>query len=255
MERAALLIARWPLLGDHGIQVPTTALLSLLTVKGTDTDFTYLTIVETVLGRIVGVAVNAVVLAPMHLDEPRDALRDLTTRVQDLLKDMATGLREGFDADRARGWYDTATDLGDRVPEVLSVVETGRESTRFNWRHRLRPARIDWDGYTRTVEAVRRAQWQVGSMARTLVDVADETARHRPGDPRRPQRAALAEPVPAVARLQPQIEQVPLVGEHLPRIIEQVAGRPPQAPGPTAPPPPPVRPEAPAHDEGPSPRS
>ena len=68
----------------------------------------------------------------MHLDEPRDALRDLTTRVQDLLKDMATGLREGFDADRARGWYDTATDLGDRVPEVLSVVETGRESTRFN---------------------------------------------------------------------------------------------------------------------------
>ena len=344
MERAALLIARWPLLGDHGIQVPTTALLSLLTVKGTDTDFTYLTIVETVLGRIVGVAVNAVVLAPMHLDEPRDALRDLTTRVQDLLKDMASGLREGFDADRARRWYDTATDLGDRVPEVLGVVETGRESTRFNWRHRLRPARIDWDGYTRTVEAVRRAQWQVGSIARTLVDAADEAARHpapsagwledyagvldeigdaisdfgvwtEPSreaveqhvqraldtlddlseqvrvtpldDPRAwptygalvleaerlarelresnsdasvptdtgPIRTPLAETVPAVAQLQQQIEQVPLVGEHLPRIIEQVAGRPPQAPGPTAPPPPPVRPEAPAHDEGPSPRS
>ena len=101
---AALLIARWPLLGDHGIQVPTMALLSLLTVKGTDTDFTYLTIVETVLGGIFGVAVKAVVLAPMHLDEPRDALRDLTTRVQDLLKDMASGLREGLDADRARRW-------------------------------------------------------------------------------------------------------------------------------------------------------
>ena len=55
-------------------------LLSLITVNGTDTEFTYLTIVETVLGGAVGVAVNAVVLAPMHLDEPRDALRDLTSR-------------------------------------------------------------------------------------------------------------------------------------------------------------------------------
>ena len=341
---AALLIARWPLLGDHGIQVPTMALLSLLTVKGTDVDFTYLTIVETVLGGVVGVAVNAVVLAPMHLDEPRDALRDLTTRVQDLLKDMASGLREGFDAHRARGWYDSATDLGDRVPEVLSVVETGRESTRFNWRHRLRPARIDWEGYTRTVEAVRRAQWQVGSIARTLVDAADEAARHPApsaswledyagvldeigdaisdfgvwteqsraaveqhvhralaslddlseqvrltplDDPRAwptygalvleaerlarelqesnadasvptdsgPIRSPLAETVPAVGQLQQQIEQVPLVGEHLPRIIEAVSGRTP--PTETVPPPdqPPERASTPADGEGSAPRS
>ena len=73
----ALLIGRWELLGDHGIQVPTMVLLSLITVNGTDTEFTYLTIVQTVLGGVVGVAVNAVVLAPMHLEEPRDALRDL----------------------------------------------------------------------------------------------------------------------------------------------------------------------------------
>ena len=85
----ALLIGRWRRLGDHGIQVPTMVLLSLITVNGTDTEFTYLTIVETVLGGVVGVAVNAVVLAPMHLDEPRDALRDLTSRVQDVLGDIA----------------------------------------------------------------------------------------------------------------------------------------------------------------------
>ena len=57
-------------------------------------------------------------------------------------------------------------------------METGRESTRWNWRHRLRPARIDWDGYVRTVEAVRRAQWQVAGIARTLVDAADDADRH-----------------------------------------------------------------------------
>ena len=174
----ALLIGRWRLLGDHGIQVPTMVLLSLITVNGTDTEFTSLTIVETVLGGIVGVAVNAVVLAPMHLDEPRDALRDLTSRVQEVLGDVAAGLREGWDADRARRWYHHATDLGDRVPEALLAVETGRESTRWNWRHRLRPALIDWDGYLRTVEAVRRAQWQVAGIARTLVDAADDADRH-----------------------------------------------------------------------------
>ncbi len=174
----ALLIARWDLLGDHGIQVPTMVLLSLITVNGTDTEFTSLTIVETVLGGAVGVAVNAVVLAPMHLEAPREALRDLTTRVQDVLLDIADGLRGGWDADRARAWYDTATDLGDRVPQVLQAVETGRESTRLNWRHRLRPARIDWDGYVQTVEAVRRAQWQVAGIARTLVDAADDSDPH-----------------------------------------------------------------------------
>ncbi len=174
----ALLIGRWRRLGDHGIQVPSMVLLSLITVNGTDGAFTYLTIVETLLGGAVGVAVNAVVLAPMHLDEPRDALRDLTARVQHLIGDIAVGLREGWDADRARGWYRQATDLGDRVPEALQAVETGRESTRWNWRHRLRPARIDWDGYVRTVEAVRRAQWQVAGIARTLVDAADDADRH-----------------------------------------------------------------------------
>jgi hypothetical protein len=174
----ALLIGRSQLLGDHGIQVPTMVLLSLITVNGTDTEFTYLTIVETVLGGVVGVAVNAVVLAPMHLDEPRDALRDLTSRLQDVVGEIAVGLREGWDAQQARRWYQHATDLHDRVPEVLRAVETGRESTRWNWRHRLRPARIDWDGYVSTVEAVRRAQWQVAGIARTLVDAADDGDRH-----------------------------------------------------------------------------
>ena len=174
----ALLIARWELLGDHGIQVPTMVLLSLITVQGTDTEFTSLTIVQTVLGGAVGVAVNAVVLAPMHLEGPREALRDLTVRVQQVLRDIAAGVREDWDADAARAWYDSATNLGDRVPAVLKAVETGRESTRLNWRHRLRPARIDWDGYVRTVEAVRRAQWQVAGIARTLVDAADEADRH-----------------------------------------------------------------------------
>ena len=168
----ATLIGRWKALGEHGIQVPTMVLLSLLTVQGTDTEFTALTIVETALGGVVGVVVNAVVLAPMHLTWPRRELRELTDRLRALLTGMAQGLREGWDEERSHRWYDEATLIGRRAPEVLEVVETGRESTRWNLRHRLRPARIDWDGYRRTVETVEQVQWQVAGIARTLVDAA-----------------------------------------------------------------------------------
>ena len=142
----AVLIGRWPRLGDHGIQVPAMVLLSLITVNGTDTEFTYLTIVETVLGGVVGVAVNAVVLSPMHVDEPRRAVRDLTERLQRVLADMAEGLREGWDGGRARGGYDEATEIGELAPEALRAVQTGHESTRFNLRHRPRQVRVDWEG-------------------------------------------------------------------------------------------------------------
>jgi hypothetical protein len=169
----ATLIGRWKALGEHAIQVPTMVLLSLLTVQGTDTDFTFLTIVETALGGLVGVLVNAVVLAPMHLTWPRRELRALTDRLQALLSDVADGLREGYDGDRARAWYQEAALIGRRAPEVLEVVETGRESTRWNLRQWLRPAQIDWDGYRWTAETVEHAQWQVAGIARTLVDAAD----------------------------------------------------------------------------------
>lgn len=169
----ALLLGRWRRLGDHGLQVPTLVLLSLLTVHGTDTQFTYLTILETVIGGVIGVATNAVVLAPLHIQQPREAVRGLTSRVRRLLDDMATGLREGWDAERARRWYETSSEIVQTAPEVMESIATGRESTRLNPRHDLRPVDIDWVGYERTVEAVRRSQWQVSGIARTLVDAVD----------------------------------------------------------------------------------
>ncbi len=71
----ALVIGRWSRLGDHGIQVPAMVLLSLITAKGTNEQFTYLTIVETVAGGVIGVATNAIVFAPLHLTKPRQRCR------------------------------------------------------------------------------------------------------------------------------------------------------------------------------------
>jgi hypothetical protein len=170
----ALLMARWRRLGDHGIQVPSMVLLSLLTVGGTDAEFTYLTIVETVVGGVIGVLTNAIVLAPLHIHQPRDQIRALTRKVCLLLNDMAAGLRDGWDSDMAHQWYDTSTEIIQLAPAIQTAIETGQESTKFNPRDNLRRVEVDWAGYAQTVEAVRRSQWQVSGIARTLVDAADE---------------------------------------------------------------------------------
>ncbi|HEV7194595.1 MAG TPA: aromatic acid exporter family protein [Pedococcus sp.] len=170
----ALLIARWRRLGGHGIQVPSMVLLSLVTVGGTNAQFTYRTILETVIGGVIGVLTNAVVLAPLHVHKPREQIQVLTRGLRDLLSDMSAGLRDGWDADSARRWFEVSTELVALAPSIHEEIETGAESTRFNLRDNLQRLDVDWAGYAETVEAVRRSQWQVSGIARTLVDAADD---------------------------------------------------------------------------------
>lgn len=176
---AALVIGRWARLGDHGIQVPSMVLLSLITVRGTSEQFTYLTIVETVAGGVIGVAVNAVVLAPLHVMKPRQRVSALSRQVHDLLVEMSDGLHDDWDHDLAQRWYHRGNDVADRAPGVLEDIHTGRESTRFNPRDNLRPIQVDWEGYEHTVNTLRRMLWQVTGIARTLVDAGEEHS-HQP---------------------------------------------------------------------------
>lgn len=173
----ALLLGRWSRLGDHGVQVPAMVLLSLLTVGGTSVSFTYLTILETLIGGAIGVITNAVVLAPLHLRRPRERVVALACQVHDLLHEMADGLRADWDTDLARHWYRVGGEIASHAPDVIREISTGRESTRLNPRHKVRPVRVDWQGYESTVEALHHAQWQITGIARTLVDAADERAR------------------------------------------------------------------------------
>src|SRR5688572_6008900 len=106
----ALLIAQWHRLGDHGIQVPTMVLLTLLTIA------------ETLLGGVIGVAVNAVVLAPLRIREPRQQVAELSRSVRELLADISDGLQGDWDAQRARHWYDSSASIADQVPVAREEI-------------------------------------------------------------------------------------------------------------------------------------
>lgn len=170
----ALVIGRWQQLGDSGIQVPSMALLSLITAGGTDTDFTAITMLETLIGALVGVAVNVLVMAPLHVQEPREQVRDYTRRVRGLVDQMADGLRGDWNAQSVRQWYRYADALHDDAPGVFDQIELGRESQRFNPRGRIRHLNPAWDGYRETVEGLRRVTWHVGGLTRTLRDNLDD---------------------------------------------------------------------------------
>ncbi|WP_344945062.1 FUSC family protein [Terrabacter ginsenosidimutans] len=192
----ALVIGRWSRLGDHGIQVPAMVLLSLITAKGTNEEFTYLTIVETIAGGVIGVATNAIVFAPLHLTKPRQRVAVLARQVRELLEEMAEGLRGDWDARAANRWYRRGSEIADKAPFVIDDIRTGRESMRFNLRDNLRPADVDWEGYEHTVTTLRRTLWQATGIARTLVDAADERG-HQPT----PSDSFLAEYADALAAL------------------------------------------------------
>jgi Aromatic acid exporter family member 1 len=173
----ALLLGRWSRLGDHGLQVPAMVLLSLLTVGGTSVSFTSVTILETLIGGAIGVITNAVVLAPLHLRRPREQVVALARQVHELLHEMSQGLRGDWGVDLARHWYRVGGEIASDATDVVGEISTGRESTRLNPRHNIRPVRVDWEGYESTVEALHHAQWQITGIARTLVDAADDRAR------------------------------------------------------------------------------
>ncbi|KRF47782.1 hypothetical protein ASH01_21530 [Terrabacter sp. Soil811] len=216
----ALVIGRWSRLGEHGIQVPAMVLLSLITAGGTDEQFTYLTIVETVAGGIIGVATNAIVLAPLHLTKPRQRVSALARQVRELLEEMATGLRGDWDVQSARRWYRRGGEIGDKAPYVVDDIRTGRESMRFNLRDNIRPADVDWDGYERTVTTLRRTVWEVTGIGRTLVDAADER-RRRPA----PSDTFLAEYADALDGIAQAVSQLGRHDDEATRRFDEGAAR------------------------------
>ncbi len=116
-------------------QIPISAMLVL--ALGTQThDYALNRILETVIGAVIGLIVNAVIVPPVLAGPAQDAMRRLANDVAGTLRDTATALREPQDtasldallarARGLRGLRDTAVAAIERAEDSLALNPRGR---------------------------------------------------------------------------------------------------------------------------------
>ncbi|WP_328484397.1 aromatic acid exporter family protein [Streptomyces sp. NBC_00377] len=126
-----MLLANWPRFGDQGIYAATTAVFTLASGTVTPSAVGH-RVGQAVLGAVIGVAVNALVLPPVHLRDVRENLTALAREVGEVLHAVAAGLRDGeWDAATTAEWSRAAARLERRRDGLRSARDWSRESLRL----------------------------------------------------------------------------------------------------------------------------
>lgn len=126
-----VLLSNWPRFGDQGIYAATTAVFTIAsgTVSATAVGHR---LGQAALGAAIGVAVNALILPPVHLRDVRENLAALAREAGEVLHAVAGDLKEDeWDAQSAVGRLDTAKRLQDRLDALHSARGWSRESLRL----------------------------------------------------------------------------------------------------------------------------
>jgi uncharacterized membrane protein YccC len=170
-------MGRWHRLGDSGIWIGVTALLMLAYGTADDAGYLLYRTIEGVLGACVGLAVNTFVLPPLYLRSGRGAVEDVAAEIEQLIRDIAGGLRGEWDDGDARMWQRRARELEDVVRRAEHASGRGRESTRYNprWLFRRR-RRVDlgvlYDDLGTLYEVARQVQHVAESLYAASTGVA-----------------------------------------------------------------------------------
>ncbi|MCC0576215.1 FUSC family protein [Streptomyces californicus] len=143
----ATLLGNLASVGGQGLYASTTALF-VLAYGSYSLPAVGHRLLETLVGAVVGVAVNAVVLPPVHSLHAGKLAAALPRDCARLLREMGDGLEE-YDAQRAESWNRSANDLLTALSELYVGRRWDSESFRLNPVRRLRrstPApSADWD--------------------------------------------------------------------------------------------------------------
>ena len=164
----ALVVGNLLRLGRQVNQVAISALL----VLALGTAYGSARIVDTLLGAVVGVLVNALVAPPTHVQGAAEQIARVAGDLGILLTDVAAGLRGRWDHAAATDWLRRAREVEAERVEARDAARRGEESLRYN------PlARADAEDVARLTEAqsaLEHTSTQVRGIARALTDLADE---------------------------------------------------------------------------------
>ncbi|WP_425585247.1 FUSC family protein [Streptomyces vastus] len=126
-----MLLANWPRFGDQGIYATTTALFTLASDTVTTSAISH-RLAQAALGAVIGVAVNALVLPPVHLRDVRENLAALAQETGDVLTDIAEDLRQGdWDASTTAHWSRASARLSRRLDDLRAARGWSQESLRL----------------------------------------------------------------------------------------------------------------------------
>ncbi|MEU1852357.1 aromatic acid exporter family protein [Streptomyces sp. NPDC019990] len=128
-----MLLANWPRFGDQGIYAATTAMFTLTAGSVTMSSVGH-RVGQAALGAVIGVAVNALVLPPVHLRDVRENLAALARESGEVLRSVARDLHQGeWDGHTAAGWLDAAVQLDHCREALRSARRWSQESLRLTY--------------------------------------------------------------------------------------------------------------------------
>jgi uncharacterized membrane protein YgaE (UPF0421/DUF939 family) len=166
---------------DDRLQIASTAVIALAATATDPMGSLISPALQTLTGAAVGIAVNALILPPLYLNESDSALRDLARSIGTLLHDMGTGLSRRQLPSKAHNWLHQARSLDKRLTRAEEQVRQADESLRWNTRCVAHTRRKETT-FNDTFMALRGVSIQVRGIARTLADNAhDHHADHHLG--------------------------------------------------------------------------
>ena len=167
-----VLLSNWPRFGDQGIYAATTAVFTLATGTFGALEVGH-RLGQAALGAVIGVAVNALVLPPIHLRDVRENLAALAREAGDVLHTVAGDLRDGeWDA---QGWSHASSRLERRLDALRSARGWSRESLRLTAAPRRAVRRLPASvPPEQDDERWSRVTGHIRALTRTLAVAADD---------------------------------------------------------------------------------
>ncbi|MFJ9905538.1 aromatic acid exporter family protein [Streptomyces sp. NPDC101152] len=180
-----MLLSNWSRFGDQGIYGATTAVFTLAAGSVTAATVGH-RVGQAALGAVIGVAVNALILPPIHLRDVRENLAALAEEVGDVLHTVADDMRhERWDAGTVAGWSHGAARLEHRLEAVRSARRWRTESLRLTSRPLRTLRRLPSDVPPEAEdERWSRVTGHVTALTRTLAVAAEEERTPTPPDAR-----------------------------------------------------------------------
>jgi uncharacterized membrane protein YccC len=165
---ASLVIGRLARLGSEMLEVPISAML-VLAVSGSETAASG-RVLETIIGAVVGVVINAVIAPPLYVRPATDAVQRLARETAEALRRTSREIRGVYTRDQAIAWLEAARDLGREILRADRALEQAEESLRLNPRaiNRRSAGRSLRSG----LDALERAAVSLRGICRALADRA-----------------------------------------------------------------------------------